>query len=590
MQTIGGEEVALAVVQRRQTMEKALAESASWKLPQWLNYLDAINPEHMSLGLDRVRAVAARLHIFDDIQTLCPAVVTVAGTNGKGSTAALTAQVMSNLGKTTGLYTSPHLVSFTERIKINGSEISEDILCAALHEVVRAQFPDSQIDPIFENSVCYQCGEDDEPTTTAAAAAVAAAGCAAETVAAASAEVEDQETFDNMSMLNMMDMDSVSSQSYNEAMKARDALAGQVVDLTYFEIITLAAMRAFLYSECEVIVLEVGLGGRLDAVNIFDNDLAIITSIGLDHMKILGDTTAKIAAEKAGIIRPYGTVIVGANMDDSARKTIMQAAKRNSAHMLLEGQYFNCSLVPVPNAALAPDAAGADLAAGTAAAASELYYEQKDSLFEHYFRCPRVPLSCAGMALSAVFYLSDVLGFDKESYQVLKAIDDALATTQLPGRMSLVHKDPAVYLDVAHNVPAAQHLKNALIPQLIPGSRRKVVIGMLKDKDIEGVLKVLKDDFVHFYLASLHTLRGETHTRLYEALTNMGVPADRISCFDQVSDALNAALKDTRADTADAGAVAASAADAAAAAADVIIVMGSFVTVAEAHQALSQLQ
>ncbi|MGN1281327.1 MAG: bifunctional folylpolyglutamate synthase/dihydrofolate synthase, partial [Succinivibrio sp.] len=182
-------------------------------LETWLDYLNSINPEHMELGLDRVNVVLDKLNL--SVLKSIP-VVEVAGTNGKGSTAALIAGAINSSGLKAGLYTSPHLHRFNERINIASADVSDDLLCEALSSVYDA--------------------------------------------------------------------------------------AGDV-PLTYFEYTTLAALVCFDRAGVDAAILEIGLGGRLDAVNALDADICVITSIGLDHTHILGNTIEKIAKEKAGIIK-----------------------------------------------------------------------------------------------------------------------------------------------------------------------------------------------------------------------------------------------------------------------------------------------
>lgn len=486
METIAGDAVLLVQAEREKQVRAALNQGTSWTLKQWEEYLNAINPNFMELGLKRVGTVAQRLQIQERLDTLGTKVVTVAGTNGKGSTCALVAQTMHNLGFKVGLYTSPHLIHFNERIQINGQNITDVSLCRCLNQVIQAQF------------------------------------------------VQEAE----------------------------------YIDLSYFEIITLASWLAFIESECEVLVLEIGLGGRLDAVNLVKHHVAIITSIGLDHMKILGDTVEKIAYEKAGIIHPQDYCIVGSNIPDSALDVIKGVAKQQGATFVQE----NCDFKVVPS----NDSSNLE-------SSSEID-ESKIKSLEQWSHIgfssnlinktlsldfPKVPFICTGPALQAVFYLMNKLNvkLDMVSQQ---GINKALSYVALPGRMQKVHSAPAIYLDVAHNVPAAQHLQVELKQHLGGYKRRLVVIGMLKDKDVEGVLKEIKDSFDAFYVASLHVPRGESKERLVSCLEQFKIIAPVVAS-ETVAEALRLAKKDATSE-------------------DVIVVMGSFVTVAEAQQALDQQQ
>lgn len=535
-ETIGGEAVTRDEAALRQALNEAKSQGLNWNIAQWEQYLNTINPEHMSLGLERVREVAFRLHLFEDLVNNGTYIVTAAGTNGKGSTCALIAQAMSNLDVNVGLFTSPHLRSFNERIKINGANISNDNLSKCFAEVIAAQFPDCHIDPLIDpqEEKFAQFTDDD---------------------------FEDDSSLSSNERL-------MAIAEINQATRAQELgaprlmannrpLKDEVIELTYFEITTLAAVRAFMYERCELLVLEVGLGGRLDAVNIFYNDIAVITSIGKDHVKILGDTSTAIAHEKAGIIKPYGEVVVGKNIDDDARLEILTVAKTNDAKVYLEDFAFKVDVV-------AKQDVGADK---SYAQSHEICYQDKAVSFALYFPYPKVPVSCVGLALNVIFKLTDALGF-KNNYENLSAIEAAVATVALPGRMELMATHPSIYLDVAHNVPAAVHLKNSINTFVGNKGKRLAVIGMLKDKDIEGVLETLKDSFDGFYLASLPTERGESQERLVKYLQDhVDTTKVKICPCDSVAHALEQAKKDSFCD-------------------DTIVVLGSFVTVAQASEAL----
>lgn len=504
IQTPGGQTIEGVTLERDNLLQEALKHGGNWNVAQWEDYLNKINPNFMSLGLERVLKVEERLKLNLRLQNTGALVITVAGTNGKGSTSALVAGVFNNLGYNVGLYTSPHLFKFNERIQINGLNIEDQLLCDSLYAVTQAQAQE------------------------------------------------------------------------------------EVVYLTYFEIITLAAVYAMVLKRCDLLVLEVGLGGRLDAVNIFYNEISVITSIGLDHVKILGSTTSEIAFEKAGIIKPHSNVIIGSNMDLSARQEILRVAKYYSAHPCIEGDGFSTAIVdclePETNLAKLKDQDPNLLdSLSILRATKELQYKDKSHVAVHYFPYPRIPLSCAGIALKTVFMAFEAMNLPQDGYQELTAIAQALSNVCLPGRMQLVQTRPNLYLDVAHNVPAAVHLCQHLehLQQLsshlaninqeiktIGQGKLYAVIGMLKDKDIEGVLKVLSSKFDYFYVASLPGMRGESKVRLEQSLSKLKSP-EAVKSFDLVEQALAQALKDATED-------------------DTIVVVGSFVTVSEAYQSLNQ--
>ena len=534
-ETIGGQ----AVQQDSNALFQALLEAKnqgnSWDIAHWEQYLNTINPDHMALGLDRVREVAFRLHLFEDLVNNGTYIVSVAGTNGKGSTCALIAQTMSNLDVNVGMFTSPHLKSFTERIQLNGEKIDDQLLAKCFSEVVAAQFPDAQIesliDPQEENFAQFKDEDFEDDSSLSSDERIMA-------IAELNQATRAQELGAPRLMAN------------------KRPLKDEVIELTYFEIATLAAVRAFMYQRCELLVLEVGLGGRLDAVNIFYNDIAVITSIGKDHMKILGDSSTQIAHEKAGIIKPYGEVVVGKNIDEDARLEILTVAKTNDAKTYLEDFAFKVDVV-----------AKADCKGKSFAQSHEICYQDKAVSFALYFPYPKVPVSCVGIALNVIFKLIDALGF-KNNFETLSAIEDAVANVCLPGRMQLASYQPNIYLDVAHNEPAAAHLKAHLGTYLSSKGRKVAVIAMLKDKDIEGVLATLKDSFDAFYVATLNTARGESQERLYNYL-NDHVDHEKVQLYkcDTVAKAIDQAQHDCACE-------------------DTIIVMGSFVTVSEASDFL----
>ncbi len=204
-------------------------------LADWLDWISKQHPVAMDLGLDRIKRVATVL----DLQSVSIPVFTVGGTNGKGSCVALLQSILMAAGYRVGVYTSPHLFRFNERISINGKPITDEALIEAFTEIDRA--------------------------------------------------------------------------------------AEETCSLTYFEYTTLAALRCFKKAKLDVLVLEVGLGGRLDAVNLIDPDVAIIASIALDHMHWLGDTRESIAIEKAGIMRPQKPVICG-DPDVHHKSPVFEAA------------------------------------------------------------------------------------------------------------------------------------------------------------------------------------------------------------------------------------------------------------------------
>lgn len=430
-------------------MDKSVKNSKPGSLKAWLDYLQELNPEHMELGLERIKRVFERLHL-DALQKL--PIVEVAGTNGKGSTAALIAASLRFSGIKCGLYTSPHLHRFNERVCIDGEEVADEDLCQAF-------------------SLVYDAAHQDP-----------------------------------------------------------------LVKLTYFEYTTLAALLCFAKAEVQVLVLEIGLGGRLDAVNVLDADIAVITSIGFDHTRILGNTLEKIAGEKAGIIKAEAQVVCGI-LPEEAMHSVMSRCNNMQAKLYAQGRDF------------------------VTATGQNVTFAEKDpsgdDCVSWTFPLPKIPYECVGIALKALRLLQD-----RGLNITYDAVSLAVAKTELKGRMQKVHTSPDIYFDVAHNLPAAEHLVKTLSSHIVEG-KHLCVIGMLADKDIEGVLHTLAGFFDAFYVASLHTGRGERKDRLVAALLASKCPKSAVKSYENVKDAFKACFDEASPD-------------------DEITVCGSFVTVTEA--------
>lgn len=433
-------------------MSETLNLSKPGSLQTWLDYIQSLNPCHIELGLSRVKKVLKHLKL--DFSKTC--IIEVAGTNGKGSTAALSCAILKNLGLKTGLYTSPHLWQFNERVVIDGQPVASDLLADAFSEV------------------------------------------------------------------------------YAAAKKTE-------TELTYFEYTTLAAFLCFSKAQVDVMVLEIGLGGRLDAVNVLDADIAIITSIGLDHTKILGDTVAKIAFEKAGIIKKNSYCITGV-LDKEALDVVKDAAYSKNAKLYVQTQDFD------------------------AVFDAKTHYFNKRNYTELTLSAPKVPECCVAAAIKCAEIFAANFR-DKSAGKIkrplsLDVLNDALEQTYLPGRMQLIASKPDIYIDVAHNPPAAAHLSEVLHKRPLKG-KRFALIGMLKDKDIESVLKIVNTCFDEFYVASLPTERGESYLRLKNTLLLFGINSEKIHGYDKVQTALRDVRAKAQVD-------------------DEIIIMGSFVTVSQA--------
>ena len=423
-------------------MNDLLAQPQS--LAKWLTYIEALHPKSIAMGLDRVSEVACRLGLSPQFP-----IISIAGTNGKGSTCAMLEQIYLAARYRVGAYTSPHLKRYNERVRVNHQEASDEELCVAFSAVERAR--------------------------------------------------------------------------------------GDLV-LTYFEMGTLAAMWHFEQSHLDVAVLEVGMGGRLDAVNVFEPSCAIITCVDLDHLEYLGDTREKIGAEKAGVYRPHKVAICG---DVNPPQTVIHHANTIGADLhLINRDFFVQSS---PN--------------GWQYQTSDLTLSMSPLALQGDFQ-----LNNAACAICAVEQLNQQLPVK------MQAIDETLKTVTLLGRFYQVSQNPDIILDVAHNPQAALSLANNLKNNSHQG-RTLGVFAMLADKDIEQVVNALLPYISIWYLADNHHARGATADDLIQYLQPQAKNG-LTKVFHRVAEALEAACKEADKN-------------------DRIIVFGSFYTVADAIDALN---
>ena len=419
---------------------------AGASLDNWLNYLESLHPHTIDMGLDRIRTVADRLTL--DASAIK---IVVGGTNGKGSTCAMLESIYLAAGYRVGLYTSPHLVTFNERARING-EIVSDTLFIEMFETVEQ--------------------------------------------------------------------------------------ARQNVSLTYFEFTTLAVLKMFATRQLDVMILEVGLGGRLDAVNIIDADCSIITSVDIDHTDWLGDTRELIGFEKAHIFRPHKPAICS---DPAPPHSLLDYARTIDADLWLFGRDFNYS---------------GDRQQWAFAGRNQ----RRNAMAYPALRGANQLLN-ASAALAAIEALREHLVVPQQ------AIRQGLINASLPGRFQILAGQPTVILDVAHNPHAAAVLEKNL-GNMGFHPYTYAVFGMLSDKDIESVVQHVAHRIDHWFCASLPGPRGlsceSLSSKIEAAVGKLTTPLEApltISNFDTVEQAYLAARKLSNLD-------------------DRIVVFGSFLTVA----------
>ena len=412
-------------------------------LADWLAYLEKLHPSAIDMGLERSRVVAQRL----GLSRPAPRVITVTGTNGKGSTCAFLAALLQEQGLKVGVYSSPHLLRYNERVQIAGAEAGDAELC--------------------------------------------------------------------------------------QAFTAVEAARGEI-SLTYFEMGTLAAFWLFQRAALDAVVLEVGLGGRLDAVNLIDADLALVTSIGIDHAEWLGDNRESVAFEKAGIFRAGKPALCG---DLDPPQALLEQVALLDAPFFLRGRDYDLHVEGQGWSWFGLNGKG------------EVVRLQHLPLLD-------LPMENAALALQAYALLD--LPWQPER------IVSALSSTRVTGRLdrrtlTWQGKPLTLLLDVGHNPHAAEYLAQRLSGRPLAG-KRWAVFGLLADKDLVGVVTPLLDRVVGWAVAPLPTSRTRPAGELQAYLHNCGA---QVTAHADVPAALQAQC--TRAS-----------------AGDEILLFGSFYCVAEA--------
>jgi len=407
-------------------------------LPSWLSYLETLHPQAIDLGLERIHQVAQTLKL---IPFNCP-VITVAGTNGKGSCVGLLETTLLAAGYHVGAYTSPHLLCYNERTRINGVMVTDAVLCEAFTKIEQAR--------------------------------------------------------------------------------------GNI-SLTYFEFGTLAALMLFKAAQLDVVILEVGLGGRCDAVNIVDPDVAIISTVAIDHVEWLGTDRETIGREKAGIMRATKPVVCG---DFAVPNSVRHYAEQISAPLFCQGQDFGYSQQT----------------------SSWTWWSKASQLAD--LPLPKIALQNAATVLQAIELLGPKLKVSRS------AINQGLAQVFIPGRFQQIASPVAQIFDVAHNPSAAALLATQL--QSLPVMGKTIaVVAMLNDKDSLGTIAALFVQVAIWHVAGLAGARGGSSQLLAEAVRKLG--ATMVHEHTDVAAAYRAAVAQAGPE-------------------DRVVIFGSFHTVAEAMQ------
>ncbi|GLX77439.1 bifunctional folylpolyglutamate synthase/dihydrofolate synthase [Thalassotalea insulae] len=415
-------------------MSEIIKSHSERTLDEWLYYLESIHPSEIDMGLERIAVVAKRLAIDLSFAQ----VVTVAGTNGKGTTCAFIENALLMEQRSVAVYSSPHITEFNERLRINQKDVADQPLVRAFEQIEQAR-----------------------------------------------AEIS----------------------------------------LTYYEYTTLAALLVLMSVKPEFIILEVGLGGRLDATNIIDANIAVITTIDLDHQAFLGNTREAIGAEKAGILRPQQPAVIG---DKQPPASVLSYGEQLSANLYCRGRQFT----------IEPQQDG-----------NRWRWQSEQVIYELLPR-PHIPQDNVATALMVL----KLLAIELSNQQVITLIEQ----TKVAGRTEILVDGCQVMLDVGHNPLAARYLADQV--KEVSAKQVHAVVGMLSDKDIVNTIKPLIPYIDHWYLCSLDVARGANAAQLREVFTEQD--AKNLLSFDNVSEGYKMAK-------AHAGKQ------------DLILVFGSFVTVAQ---------
>ena len=381
-------------------------------LEEWLRWQERLHPKSIDLGLDRPRKVLNRLKL----NTPKHLTITVAGTNGKGSTVAILESILLAAGYRVGTYTSPHLLRYNERIRIDGTPVTDAVICHA---------------------------------------------------------------FDGL-----------------------DQARGET-SLTYFEFATLAAMSIFQQEAVDIALLEVGLGGRLDAVNLLDPDLAIITAIDIDHTAWLGTDRESIGREKAGIMRKGQTVICS---DPHPPTSLIKWAGTIGARLELLEQDYSYSV------------------------ADDGSWSLRHPLQE-LEGLPEPNLVGEAQYQNGAGAIAGLLSLNEQIKISSTDIAMGLRQVVLAGRFQKIVDSPEVIVDVAHNPQSARHLADNLRNRPCRG-KRYAVVAMLSDKEQRESLKALSGLFEHWMVAGIDVERGDSGERVMAIIESE--LSEEVNCFKSV--------------------------------------------------------
>ncbi|WP_372881521.1 bifunctional tetrahydrofolate synthase/dihydrofolate synthase [Psychromonas sp.] len=409
-------------------------------LPQWLAYIEKLHPSEIELGLTRINKVATDLQLVD----FDAKVITVGGTNGKGTTCAFLEEILIQAGYKVGVYSSPHIQRYSERLRINKQELSEQAHCQAFSVIEKAR---------------------------------------AET------------------------------------------------SLSYFEYATLGCLYLLKQAQCDYILLEVGLGGRLDATNVVESDISVITTVDIDHVDWLGDDREKIGFEKAGIFRAGKAVICG---ELNPPLSLQNYATKLDCAISYAGKDFSYQVT------------------------GEQWNWYGKQVIEG-IRLPLLPVQNASTALAVI----EALQLDIES----KVLKEAIENASLAGRLQKLSTGAPcdLYLDVAHNPQSAKYLASQL--QIIKSRKSKeckvyAIIGMLADKDMNGTFNQINSEIDFCNLITLDCYRGASAALLLENYKHSKNAQGSADCFENIAAAYKSVVNK-------------------ASASDIIVIFGSFHTVSD---------